>query len=181
MKVERALRLLPALEAMGPLRGLVLASSSPDEAARWGSAAPYLTVGKWSVSRDRLRHAIPAILSKITAHLTALYQCYVDALDADAAGDLAAAVGHLLAAGRLDEQVGRLVPALAWGEAALSIAEGLNSRKAEIEVLTFLGGVCRTQSLFGAAARHYQRALVLAEAESDQVGAIVASEGQGLV
>jgi tetratricopeptide (TPR) repeat protein len=181
VKVEQALRLLPTLEAMGPLRGLVLASSFPDEAARWGSAAPYLTVGKWGVSSERLRHAIPAMLAKITTHLSTLYQCYADALDADAAGDLPMAVGHLLTAARLEEKVGRLGPALAWGEVALAIAEGLNSRKGEIEVLTFLGGVSRAQGLFLAAARHYQRALVLAEAESDLVGAIVASEGQGLV
>jgi tetratricopeptide (TPR) repeat protein len=121
------------------------------------------------------------MLSKITSHLSTLYQSYADALDADAAGDLPKAVGHLLAAARLEEQVGRLGPALAWGEAALAIAEGLNSRKGEIEVLTFLGGVSRVQGLFVSAARHYQRALVLSEAESDQVGAIMASEGQGLV
>lgn len=181
MKVEQALRLLPPLEAMGPLRGLVLASSSPDETARWGSAAPYLTVGKWAVSTDRLRHAIPMLLAKVTAHLTALYQSYADALDADAAGDLPMAVGHLLSAARLEERVGRLAPALAWGEVALAIAEGLRSRKGEIEVLAFLGTVTRAQGLYGAAARHYQRALVLAEAESDQAGAIMASEGQGLV
>jgi len=181
VKVEQALRLLPSLELTGPLRGLVLASSSADEGARWGSAAPYLTVGKWGVSSDRLRHAIPALLTKVTAHLSTLYQCYADALDADAAGDLPGAVGHLLRAARLEEQVGRQAPALAWGEVALGIAEGLKSRRAEIEVLSFLGGITRAQGLYVAAARHFQRALVLAEAESDEVGTIMASEGQGLV
>lgn len=181
MKVERALGLLPSLEAIGPLRALALASSAPDEETRWGSAAAYLTVGKWTVSTDLLRRGIPQLLARITSHLSALYTRYADALDAEEAGELVQATAHLLAAARLEEKVGRFRAAIAWAEVALRIAEGLNTRKAEVETLIFLGSVARLQGLYPDAARHFQRALVLAEAESDPLGCIDASEGQGMV
>lgn len=181
MKVEQALRLLPSLETVGPLRGLVLASSAPDETSRWGSAAPYLTVGKWAISVDLLRRSIPQFLAKITDHIGHLYQCYASALEADDAGDQPQVVVHLLAAARMEERVGRYAAALAWGEVALGVAERLNTRATEVETLTFLGEVARAQGQLTAAARHYQRALALAEAEFDPAGVIVASEGQGLV
>lgn len=181
MKVERALGLLPTLEAIGPLRALVLASSSPDEGSRWGSVAAFLTVGKWTVSTDLLRRGVPQLLTKIGAHLTKLYGHYADALDAEGTGDQALAVSHLIAAARLEEGVGRFGAAISWAEVALGIAAGLNTRKGEIDTLVFLGLVCRAQGAHPAAARHYQRALALAEAESDAEGCIDASEGQGLV
>ena len=181
MKVERALRLLPALEAVGPLRGLVLASSAPDESSRWGSAAPYLTVGKWAISVEMLRRGIPQFLARITDHVGRLYQHYAAALEADDRGDPSQVVVHLLAAARMEEHVGRYAAALAWGDVALSVAERLNTRATEIETLTFLGEVGRAQGQFTVAGRHYQRALALAEAEFDPAGVIVASEGQGLV
>jgi tetratricopeptide (TPR) repeat protein len=181
VKVEQAFRLLPPLEALGPLRGLVLASSTPDAGARWGSAAPYLTVGKAQVSVDLLRRGIPQLLHRITEHLTILYEHYADALEHEEEGESMLAVADLLGAARLEERVGRYGPAFQWGEVALAIAEGLNPRRPEIETLIFLGQVGRAQGLYTAAARHYQRALVLAEAESDQGGAIDASEGQGLI
>jgi len=181
VKVEQALRLLPALEMVGPLRALVLASSTPDETNRWGSAAPYLTVGKWAISVDLLRRGIPQFLTKLSDHVGRLYQHYAGALEADDKGDQPQVVVHLLAAAQMEERVGRYAAALAWGEVALGVAEGLNTRVTEVETLTFLGEVARAQGQFAAAARHYQRALVLAEAEFDPVRVIVASEGQGLV
>lgn len=181
MKVEQALRLLPSLEVLGPLRGLVLASSAPDEASRWGSAAPYLTVGKWALSVEVLRRGIPQCLARITDHIGRLYQHYAAALDADDLGDHPQVVVHLLAAARMEEQVGRYAAALVWGEVALGVAERLNTRATEVETLIFLGDVGRAQGEFTAAARHYQRALALAEAEFDPAGVILASEGQGLV
>jgi tetratricopeptide (TPR) repeat protein len=181
VRVEQALGLLPALEALGPLRGLVLASSAPDERARWGSAAPFLTVGKWRVGTEALRRAIPRVLEKITEHLSALYHAYTSALDAIDQNDPATAAAHLLVAARLEAGVGRSSAALQWGEAALRLAEGLHQRKSEIEVLVFCGRVASTQRNFALAARHYQRALVLAEAELDHIGAVAANEGQGMV
>lgn len=181
MRVEQALRLLPGLEALGPLRGLVLASSAPDESSRWGSAAPYLTVGKWNLSVDQIRRSIPTLLERISLHLSHLYHHYADALAREQEGDMNGVVEHLLRAARLEEQVGRYDPARQWGEVALRIAEGLTLRRPEIQVLGFLGGIARAQGEYLAAARHYQRALVLAEAEFDEAGAIESSEGQGIV
>jgi tetratricopeptide (TPR) repeat protein len=166
---------------VGPLRGLVLASSTPDEANRWGSAAPYLTVGKWAISVELLRRSIPQFLTKLTDHIGRLYQCYASALEADELGDQPQVVVHLLEAARIEEQVGRYAAALAWGEIALTVAERLNNRATEVETLNFLGAVGRAQGQLGTAGRHYQRALALAEAEFDPAGVIEASAGQGLV
>lgn len=181
MRVEQALRLLPGLEALGPLRGLILASSTPDESSRWGSAAPYLTVGKWTLSIDQVRRSIPPLLERISLHLSQLYHHFADALASEQEGDLTGVVEHLLRAARLEEQVGRYEPARQWGAVALGVAEALITRRPEIESLAFLGGTARAQGEYLAAARHYQRALVLAEAEFDEAGAIDASEGQGIV
>ena len=49
VRVEQALRLLPELEVLLPLRSLILAASRPEEQAQWASHGPYLTVGKRSV------------------------------------------------------------------------------------------------------------------------------------
>ena len=54
--------------------------------------------------------------------------------------------------------------ALRWGETALTVAETLQVRRPEIETLSFLGRVALAQGMFRESGRHYQRALVLAEA-----------------
>lgn len=181
MKVEQAFRLLPGVEALRPLPGMLLSSSAPDERNRWASAAPYLTVGKWNLSVEALRRRLPHLITRIAEHLGLLYQDFADALDSEERGEPVQAVAHLLAAARREEGVGRYGPALQWGEVALRVAEALNTRRPEIETLTFLGRVARAQGRCVEAARHFQRALVLAEAEFDTVGAIEASEGQGTV
>ncbi len=181
MKVEQALRLLPDLEALAPLRGLLLAISRPDERVQWGSGAPYLTVGKREVDAAELARRVEATLSRVTQHVTALYRAYVKALELQAAGDHAGAVAALVAAGRLETEIGRLPQARAWYEVALGVAEGLQERRPEIDTLLALGHACLALGQFAAAGRHYQRALVLAEAEFDQAGAVDASVGLGSV
>ncbi|HEU5465724.1 MAG TPA: hypothetical protein VFU75_02480, partial [Gemmatimonadales bacterium] len=49
LRVERALRLLPDLEALTPLRALLVATSRADAGAQWASSGPYLTLGKRAV------------------------------------------------------------------------------------------------------------------------------------
>ncbi|HEV8304177.1 MAG TPA: hypothetical protein VGQ25_04400 [Gemmatimonadales bacterium] len=181
MKVEQALRLLPDLEALMPLRGLLLASARPDQRLQWGSGGPYLTVGKHAVEPGELTRGMAPVLSLITEHIGALYRAYVEALEAQERGEPADAVAALLGAGRLEARVGRLEQASAWYEVALALAEGLQDRRPEIETLLALGGVCLAHGWYAEGARHYQRALVLAEAEFDQGGAIDACVGLGCV
>ena len=179
MRVEQALRLLPDLEALVPLRGLLLASARPDERLQWGSGGPYLTVGKHAVEPGELTRQMAPVLGMVTEHIGALYQAYVAALEAQERGEPTAAVTALLDAGRLEERARRLEQASAWYEVALTVAEGLTDRRPEVETLLALGNVCLAHGWYAEGARHYQRALVLAEAEFDQAGAIDACVGLG--
>jgi tetratricopeptide (TPR) repeat protein len=179
VRVEQALRLLPNLEALMPLRGLLLASARPDERGQWGSGGPYLTVGKRDVEPSELTRRLGPVLSVVAEHVAALYGAYVEALERQERGDAPGAVTALVGAGRLEERVGRPAQAQAWYEVALALAETLQDRRPEVETLLALGHVCLALGQYAEGARHYQRALVLSEAEFDQAGAVDASVGLG--
>lgn len=179
MRVEQALRLLPNLEALTPLRGLLLSSARPDERVQWGSGGPYLTVGKRVVEPGDLTRQIGPVLTVLAKHVSALYRAYVEALECQEQGDAPAAVTALVAAGRLEERVGRLTQAQAWYAVGLALAETLQVRRPEVETLLALGHVCLALGQYAEGARHYQRALVLSEAEFDQASAVDASVGLG--
>lgn len=179
LRVERALRLLPDLEAMSPLRALLVATSRADAGAQWASSGPYLTLGKRGVDAPALRRRLDDVMEQITEHLSLLYNAYIDALEALAAGDPAPAVAALLRAGRAEEGPGRLSQARVWYEVALKLADELQDRRPEIEILGALGRLARTQGHFQQGARYFQRCLALAEAEFDQGGVAEASVGLG--
>jgi tetratricopeptide (TPR) repeat protein len=179
VRVEQALRLLPELEALGPLRALLVSTSLPDEQALWSSSGPYLTLGKRGVQPEELRGRMPQAFHRITAHLQMLYEAYVAALESQQRGDGGGAVVALLHAGRVEEGVGRLLQAGAWYEVALGVSAALQDRRPEVESLGALGRLALELGQYAAGARHFQRSLALAEAEFDQVGAIAACEGLG--
>jgi len=179
VRVEKALGLLPELEALAPLRALLVSVSRPDERSLWSSSGPYLTLGKWGIQPDELRQRMPVAFHRITEHLQALYKAYVEALECQQRGDGSGAVKALVKAGRLEENVGRLIQAREWYEVALRVAEALQDRRPEVESLGLLGHLCGVLARYPEGARYFQRALALAEAEFDQPGAIAACEGLG--
>lgn len=179
VRVERALRLLPDLEVLLPLRALLISASRPDERQVWSSSGPYLTLGKRGVQPDDLRRRLGAAVQRMSAHVEALFRAYIEALDADQRRDGAGVVAALLGAGRLEERVGRPTQAQVWYDSALGVAEALPNRRPEVESLRALGELDLGQGRPLEGARHYQRALALAEAEFDQVGAVAACEGLG--
>jgi len=179
LRVEKALGLLPDLEALEPLRSLLVSISRPDERALWSSSGPYLTLGKRGVRPEELRHRIPQVFHRIAGHLEALYTAYVEALECQQRGDGVGVVQALLTAGRLEEGVGRVAQALEWYAVALRVSEALQDRHPEVETLQALGRACLGLGLQAEGARHYQRCLALAEAEFDPAAAISACEGLG--
>ncbi|MBI4420420.1 MAG: tetratricopeptide repeat protein, partial [Gemmatimonadetes bacterium] len=181
VRVEQALRLLPEIEVLAPLRALLVAVARTDDLAQWQSAGPYLTVGKRGVQPAELQKEIPRALSRIGEHLSVLYQCYVQALECQQGRDSAGAVAALLKAGEREESMSRLSQARAWYEVALALSEGLQDRRPEIEALRVLGALGLRQGRYGSAARAFQRSFVLAEAQFDQPGAIAACQGLGNV
>ena len=181
VRVEKALALMPELEALAPLRALLVSIARPDEATLWSSSGPYLTLGKRGVHPDELRRRMPQAFHRITEHLQALFKAYVEALECQQRADAPGVVAALLRAGRLEEDVGRHTQARTWYEVALGVAEALQDRRPEVEALRALGYVCLALGEHAASARHFQRSLALAEAEFDQAGATAASEGLGEV
>ena len=179
VRVEKALALMPELEALAPLRALLVSIARPDEATLWSSSGPYLTLGKRGVHPDELRRRMPQAFHRITEHLQALFKAYVEALECQQRADAPGVVAALLRAGRLEEEVGRHAQARTWYEVALRVAEALQDRRPEVEALHALGYVCLALAEYAAGARHFQRSLALAEAEFNQVGATAACEGLG--
>ncbi|HEX9283691.1 MAG TPA: hypothetical protein VF882_07875 [Gemmatimonadales bacterium] len=179
LRVEKALALLPDLEALAPLRALLVSISRPDERALWSSSGPYLTLGMRGIQPDELRRRMPQAFHRITEHLQSLYKAYLEALECQQQSDSGGAVAALLGAGRLEEEVGRLAQARAWYEVGLGVSQGLQDRRPEVESLRALGGLALVLGQYPEGARHFQRALALAEAEFDQAGAIDACEGLG--
>jgi len=179
VRVEKALALMPELEALAPLRALLVSIARPDEATVWSSSGPYLTLGKRGVHPDELRRRMPQAFHRITEHLQVLFKAYVEALECQQRADAPGVVAALVRAGRLEEEVGRHTQARTWYEVALRVAEALQDRRPEVEVLRALGYVCVALGEYAASARHFQRSLALAEAEFDQAGATAASEGLG--
>jgi tetratricopeptide (TPR) repeat protein len=180
VKVEQALRILPDLEALAPLRALLLSSAQPEQST-WANAGQNLTVGKREVAPAEMRQRMSSAFKRITEHLSALFETYVRALESLERDMPAEAVANLLAAGALEEHVGRLTQARAWFAVALSIAEGLPNRRPEVDALLSIGRLNMFLGHYEEAARRYQRGLVLAEAEFDQAGAIDACSGLGTV
>ncbi|HKW41463.1 MAG TPA: hypothetical protein VJN39_09445 [Gemmatimonadales bacterium] len=179
VRIEKALGLMPELEALDPLRALIVSISRPDERTLWSSSGPYLTLGKRGVQPDEVRRRMQQAFHRIVGHLQPLYREYVDALEAQQRGDTAAVVAALLRAGRLEEGAGRFSQAQAWYHVALQVAQGLQDRRPEVETLRALGHASLALGHNADGARHFQRALALAEAEFDQLGAIAACEGLG--
>lgn len=179
LRVEQALRLVPELEVLAPLRALLVSTSQPDDARAWASSGPYLTVGKRQLELGELRREVTPLLRRIGEHVSSLYDAVVEALEKEVRGEGADAVRALLRGGEREESVDRCVQALAWYELAVELAEGLHDRGAEIEALLKLGALSEQVARYAEGARAYQRAFALAEAEFDAAGTMRAGQGLG--
>ncbi|HEX7939021.1 MAG TPA: tetratricopeptide repeat protein [Gemmatimonadaceae bacterium] len=179
LRVERALKLLPSVEAVEPLRILLLSIGEPDAARLWSSAGPYQTVGKRSVDVDALRTRVANMLPRVAEHVSTLYESYLKALQAWHAGDGATAALALAAAGDAERATRRKRQAISWYEVAFHVASELTEREPEIAVLARLGDINIAIGNSADAARYFQRLLVLAEAGFDHDAVILACHGLG--
>lgn len=183
LRVEQALRLLPEVEDLAPLRGWVvsLTSSRGTKREAWGAVEPNRTVGKRTFDPAALRAGVPQLLNRVRDRVAVLYGAAVDALESEQNGDLSQAVRALVRAGEYEEKEGRYGQAGAWYRQALGIAEQLRDRQPEMEALSHLGRLHTTRGHLDEGARAFQRSLALAEAESDQQNAAGACQGLGEV
>lgn len=179
VRVERALRILPAVEAVEPLRALLVSTPRADEQSRWSSSGPYLTVGKHGVHVELLRQRVDDLLPRLTEHLRTLYNAYIGAVAAMEADDGAAAVASLAEGGAAEERARRVSQAAAWYTVAFRMAAELSERGPEIDLLERLGRTAYELARFDEAARYHQRALVLAEATFDHAAVVRACIGLG--
>lgn len=176
LRVEKVLRLLPEVDAMAPLRTLLVSTSRAE-----GADEPHLTVGKRVVQSADLEELVPRALQRVSEHLSELFEAAITALEAEASGDTASAVRAFLRAGDRELAVGRESAARIWYEHALRIAEEARDRRPEIEALQQLGALEAALGARDRAARHYQRAFALAEAEGDDMRAASACLAMGTV
>ena len=174
LRVEQALRLLPDVDALMPLRSMLVSASRTRPPVE-----PYRTVGKRLIHPRDLRGLVPQAVERVRTHLLALYDAAVSALEAEQRGDQPAVVAALLRAGAREEDVGRETPAHAWYEHALAVAEELRERQPEIMALLHLGRLDVARGRFEQGGRHFQRGLVLAEAEHEHASAAAACRGLG--
>jgi len=177
LRVEQALRLLPDVEDLAPLRGYVM--SLGGESDTWAGAEPNRTMGKRTLDPKELRARVPQVLARVTDRVHALYEAAVDALECERSGDLSQAVRALVRAGRCEERMGRYTQAQAWYQQALGVAGQLRDREPEMEVLCDLGRLEATRGYLDEAARAFQRSLALAEGEGDEEHAAAACNGLG--
>ncbi len=175
LRVEQALRLLPDVDALAPLRTFLISLSQ----SRPG-IEPHGTVGKRLLRVEDLREALPLMLETLMAHSKAIINAALDALEAEQGGDMPGVVRAMLPAGRREEEIGRYPQAREWYGHALRVAEGLRDRRPEIESLLHLAHLeAAPRGDSEQAARLYERAYRLAEAEDDHNGAAMACQGQG--
>lgn len=181
LRVEQALRLLPDVDDLAPLRGFVVSLSSTRAGGSegWMAAEPNRTIGKRTLDPAALRARVPQVLSRVTDRVAALYDAAVDALESEQSGDLSQAVRALVRAGEYEEHSLRYAQAHAWYRQALGIAEQLRDRQPEMEALCHLGRLEATRGYLDEGARAFQRSLALAEAESDNDHAAAACSGLG--
>ena len=181
LRVEQALRLLPDVDDLAPLRGFVVSLSSTRGAGAegWMAAEPNRTIGKRTLDPAALRARVPQVLSHVTDRVAALYDAAVDALESEQSGDLSQAVRALVRAGEYEEHGIRYAQAHAWYRQALGIAEQLRDRQPEMEALCHLGRLEATRGYLDEGGRAFQRSLALAEAEADNDHAAAACSGLG--
>jgi tetratricopeptide (TPR) repeat protein len=177
LRVEQALRLLPDVDVLAPLRALLVASSRRRQEP--AATEPYATVGKRVLHPAGLRAQISQVLARVVGHLTRIYDAALDALEAEQRGDMTAAVRALLRAAEGEEEAGRFAHLEQWCTHVLRIAEELRDRRPEIAALRQAARLETARGHLGDAARAYQRSLALAEAEMDPVGVALACEGLG--
>ena len=68
MRVEKVLRLLPEVDAMAPLRTLLVSTSRTE-----GAAEPHLTVGKRIVQSSDLIDLVPRALQRVSVSRLSLH------------------------------------------------------------------------------------------------------------
>lgn len=179
LRVEQALRLLPDVEDLAPLRGFVVSLSSSRSPEAWAAAEPNRTIGKRTLDPTTLRARVPQVLNRVTGRVAVLYDAAVDALESEQSGDFSQAVRALVRAGEYEEQSVRYSQAHAWYRQALGVAEQLRDRQPEMEALCHLGRLEASRGYLDEGARAFQRSLALAEAELDNEHAAGACKGLG--
>jgi tetratricopeptide (TPR) repeat protein len=176
VKVDRAARLLPLLEATLPLRRLLYSAAEPLEGGPAGPQ-PDLTVSGRTLLAPTLRAHLPGAFAGWHAHVAALADHCLAALEAQDGGRPAEAAAALLAAGRREQAAGRHREATVWVRAALDLAQGLTDRRTEVEARLLWGALALALGDVAAAVGQYETALLLAEAGFDLEGGIAAAEG----
>ena len=174
LRVERALRILPDVGELSPLRALIISTSHPRP-----DPSPYDTVGKRLVDPAELRARARQVLERAKTALASLVETSIGVLEMEQARDRSAAVDALIDAGMSEELAGRLAQAQAWFESALRASQELHDRRPNVRALRNLGRVAAERGYFVEATRSLEECLAIAETEREAEEAALACRELG--
>ncbi|HKQ18189.1 MAG TPA: hypothetical protein VJW75_00450 [Candidatus Eisenbacteria bacterium] len=162
LRVEQALRLLPDVGELSPLRALIISTSRPRP-----DRSPYDTVGKRLVDPAELRAHARQVLKRAEAARASLVEASIGVLELEQARNRSDAVDALIDAGMSEERAGRQAQAHAWFECALHASQELRDRRPKGRALRGLGRVAAEAGRFAEAGRALEECLAIAETERD--------------
>jgi len=162
LRVERALRLIPDLEELTPLRALISAVSLTSS-----NRSPYDTVGKRFLDPAELRRLEPQVVQEAAAAISSVLHASIAVLELEQARDREAAIQALIEAGAAEDRAGRYRQAEAWYACALRESEDLRDLEPKTRALRCLGRVAMERGRFHDASRFLDESLALAEADQN--------------
>lgn len=179
--VERALALVPEGEEFLPLVDAVIGASFADRDKRWARSGAYATVGKRVVDPARVAELVPSIVERAQRRLEDLFSLMVRVMEAQQAGNPAAAAELLVRAGELEEEGRHLEKAERIYALALEVADDLREKGPQILALRRLGRVARTAGRLDEAWTRYEQSHQLSVDEMHAPGQVIACQGLGNV
>jgi tetratricopeptide (TPR) repeat protein len=181
LRIEQALRALPEVDDIVPLRSALLGGARKDGERRWSASEAYETLEVRLANLDALAAELPALADAVRARAGAAMEHTLAALRAMEAGDHAGAALALVAAGEVQERAGRLPAAAGFYERARELGRKPRDRRAEGLALRRLGRVARAAGELERSLELYHEGFSVAEAQRDVQGMVVACQGLGNV
>ncbi|HEX5727000.1 MAG TPA: tetratricopeptide repeat protein, partial [Longimicrobiaceae bacterium] len=181
LKLDHALRALPEMADLAPLREALIGASREDGDRAWAASASYATLDTRLADPARVETQVRALAEQARERVEAVMRHSVQALRALEEGDTAAAARALVAAGEVEEEAGRPDEAERCYRAALALGRKPRDRAAEGLALRRLGRVARERGELDIALRFYRSGYDVALAQRDLEGAVVACQGLGNV
>lgn len=163
LTVDEIVGLFPEeVEDLRPLLDRLIRLSQADESRRWSGSGELGTIGERLVDPTVLEREIPAILSRVSDHLTAVYGAMSRALCLVSEHRPEDALGAFLEAAEHEQEMGRPDRAEAYVGAAVRLAGRVHDRRKAIHVFLRGARVARGRGRWSVSDARYREALGIA-------------------